>query len=970
MLQSNFYPLRSLVGKAIPIRTIDPTTADCAVIDRSPAFRQLGADPIIKLRASLGQTISDPIYGNFLPKVVAADGTAYTPGDGMATLPLPRWQPFPQNASLLSLFFLAKKDSNKTSRDISLRLRIRLGQKSVVGGICFSGLPYLPYRITAAGENSSNFGIPREVRLTCLGGSKDSWNASRSSDFLDAEIAATRQEIAWHSGFQFVLTDPTLTDTLILHLSDLPLVAIRFQEPRKSGRAIERYDERFGFALPYLYVFDYSERTRYRPLVAGGSIAALNEPPPKPIEIRAQEVTVDQSWQTEYRHFFKGHYYDFTAQSAIGSDRTYALPATGGTRRPRPLQECFVSRPLAKGQKVILYFEQGEEYTRCLSGMRAFLPFVPVTNLARDIKAILDTLGATLPNVSGDIAGLLSGPPAELDRRLRELLGIPQKVRITNNVRIRIFELDPNEGMSPLQTALNDKYATLLADLTIDELSEIFAAQWTEGIKFSRPSSGRYFAVELTNIASGRPASIVLKNIEFVQSAHVSVQCRAARTQQVKAVHFRIIGKNLADDYAALGQDGFNLAVEWFAAGQRKSVLFQANSMLDLLHGGAARMFANTRRRGVEFENVAFNGSIDADPVLGGGQKSFEIRRGQTAYDGWRRAETGSNRLDHNTGDGTVVKGKNEWYGGMPHWNGEQNPDAASASGRTFSFSTLGNREIRTHSDNVFPERIDAGNNSNEWNAIRSYLNTLGVLGSIGLGGFVQHQLVPDTVRLGSHGWTTRAWSGLSTVPTVTGQRTLAVNPLTTLVKLTNFIDDIVNHRPFDPAIFGTFVLGNLPLILSGGGNSSLTTGIGASLGIQPTPTINFTYTVGSFGNVSMAASEENYSYAQSRNRAFEESRTVSYSDEGRQNRVVTHKEVAGTDAQRVRGAEVLWQGEAVDILSGTIPLNFILPATADKSPARTFDDSLRVRIGSGVGSSVSVDIWFDLVEELVRDDH
>ena len=284
------------------------------------------------------------------------------------------------------------------------------------------------------------------------------------------------------------------------------------------------------------------------------------------------------------------------------------------------------------------------------------------------------------------------------------MLGIPERIRIANNLRIRIFELDPNEGMSPLQTALDDKYTTLLADLTIRELSEIFDAQWMEGIKFSRPSSGRYFAIELTNLAGGSPANIVLKNVEFVQSAHVFVQCRAARTQQVKAVHFRIIGKNLADDYATLGQDGFNFAVEWFSAGQRKSVLFQANSMLDLLHGGAARMFANTRRRGVEFENVAFDAWIDADPRLGGGQKSFEIHRSQTAYDGWRRSETGSNRLDAKTGDGTVVKGKNEWYGSMPRWNGEQNPDAASASGRIFSFSTLGNREIRTHSDNVFPE--------------------------------------------------------------------------------------------------------------------------------------------------------------------------------------------------------------------------------------------------------------------------
>jgi hypothetical protein len=971
MLQSSFFPLRSLVGKAISVRKLDSRTADCTVIDQSAAFLQLGGRTLIKSRASLGETIADPIYGEFLPEV-NVDGVTFAPGEGMATLPLPKWQPFPQNAPLLSLFFLAKKESAKTARDMSLRLRIKLGQKKLVGGVCFSGLPYLPYRITSAGENSSNFGVPREVRLTCLGGSQDHWGASQNTDFLDSEIATTRQEMAWHSGFQFVLVDPTLTDELILHLSDLPSIVTRVRQPRSSGDGRERYVERFGFALPYFYIFEYSEQTRYRPLVAGGFLASLRVPAEEPLRLDQQESTVSQSWQNEYRLFVKGSYYDFTAQSAIDSGRTYGLQAASGTRRPRRMQECFISQRLKNNQKVILYFEQSEEYSRCLSGMRAFFPFAPATNLTGDIRAIRETLRVG-PSNGADFAALLSGPAEELDGRIHELLGIPAQVRIANSIGVRIFELDPVEGMSPLQTDLDGKYATLLADLSISRLTDIFNAQWTEGIKFSKPSSGRYFAVEITNLSSGPPASVVLKNLEFVQSAHIFVQSRAARVQQVKAVHFRLVGKNLADDYATLGQDGFNFSVEWLSGGQTKAQLFRANSLFDLLHGGSARLYSNSRRRGVEFENVAFNAATDAAPNLGGGHKSYEIRSSQTYSDGWRRAETGSNKFNGTAADGTVVKGKNAWYGAMPHWNGEPNPDTASATGKVFSFSTLGNREIRTHSENVFPERIDPGNNSNEWNAMRAYLNSLGTLGSLGLGGFVQHQLVPDTVRLGSSGWNVRGWSGLAEVPLVTGQRTFAVNPLASLVKLTNLIDDIANNRPFDPTIFGALLLGNIPLLLSGGGNSSMSVspvGIGVSIGIEPTPTINFTYTVGSFGNVSVAASEENYSYAQSRNRAFDEGRLVSYSEEGNQNRIVTHKEVPGTDAQRVRGAEILWQGQAADILCGTIPLNFTLAATADKNPARTFDDLLRIRLGSGVGSSLSVDFWFDIDEEFVRDDY
>ena len=64
-----------------------------------------------------------------------------------------------------------------------------------------------------------------------------------------------------------------------------------------------------------------------------------------------------------------------------------------------------------------------------------------------------------------------------------------------------------------------------------------------------------------------------------------------------------------------------------------------------------------------------------------------------------------------------------------------------------------------------------------------------------------------------------------------------------------------------------------------------------------------------------------------------------------------------------------MWQSEIADIITGTIPLNFTLPATAGKLYPTT-DDSLRVRLGSGVGSSVSVDIWFDIVEEYIKDDY
>ena len=86
--------------------------------------------------------------------------------------------------------------------------------------------------------------------------------------------------------------------------------------------------------------------------------------------------------------------------------------------------------------------------------------------------------------------------------------------------------------------------------------------------------------------------------------------------------------------------------------------------------------------------------------------------------------------------------------------------------------------------------------------------------------------------------------------------------------------------------------------------------------------------------------------------------------------RIVSRRELLGRDNERVRGAEVLWQGTAQDILTGTIPLNVVLPATASKTNVRGRDESLRVRFSSGFSPTVAVDFWVELSEEWVRDDH
>ena len=483
-------------------------------------------------------------------------------------------------------------------------------------------------------------------------------------------------------------------------------------------------------------------------------------------------------------------------------------------------------------------------------------------------------------------------------------------------------------------------------------------ALFLEGVKFVRPSNSRFLAVEPTGLHK-KPGQFVVQRMGLVQSAHVSVHPRAARTQQLKALNFRIVGADLAEDYSFLGKEGFNFSIERLVAGERKSVLFRANSLLDLLHTGAAKIFSNVRRRAVEFEQVSYSQAINNDHNLGAGTTNYDIRQSEVSDKGWRRSESGTNANPN-----TAIRGDGRWYLPMQFWSGQQNPDAVSVKGPIFGFSTLGSRELRTHVDNLFPERVDPPNNSNEWNAIFNYVNLLGTISNLG------GQIIANPRRLDSGGWANRAWVG-TTSPLVRGLRNISFHPLTPLADLVNFVDDIINNRPFDIAVLGSALLGNVPLLLTGGTNTSVGFAGIVTIGIQPIPNLNFSATVGSAGNITRSASEEAYSYSQFLNRSFGENRAVSYGEEGNQNRKVLRKEVPDTERQRIKGAEVMWQGALADIITGSIPLNITLPATAGKMHFRTSDDdSLRVRFGSGVGQSISVDFWFDLNEEMIKDDH
>jgi hypothetical protein len=216
--------------------------------------------------------------------------------------------------------------------------------------------------------------------------------------------------------------------------------------------------------------------------------------------------------------------------------------------------------------------------------------------------------------------------------------------------------------------------------------------------------------------------------------------------------------------------------------------------------------------------------------------------------------------------------------------------------------------------------------------------------------------------------WRNRAWNDFLSFPEIVGLQSLGVNPFspveTIIEALEHLVDqgEITLESSFEAIkdLLGIYLFGSAGLLITGGGTSSVSIspgGLGVNLGVNPIPTINSHTTYGSSGTIMKQGTETYYSYSQHLSAGYDES-------------VVTHVEVPGTDQQRIRGSEVVWQEKVTDIITGSIPLNFTLPATASKMHFRTADDSLRVRFGSGVGSSIEVDFWFDLLEEEIGDDY
>ncbi|WP_054690767.1 hypothetical protein [Desulfosarcina cetonica] len=657
MYKNVFYPLRACVGEALEIKAVK-------IVDESSGSRRQGMTYESILHPNANAIVSQAQYASYLPSMRVGN-IDIRPGEGMDTLPISGERPFPILSPVVSLFALA--GSIKTTdlgRSLSVTMRLRLGQKALIGGLCLAGFPYLPFNVNEHGENSANFGLPREIRITAISDTADSLEMFRRHDFIDAEVSTTRQQIVSHSKFHYIKIDPTYTDTIILYFSDFPEFLTGVKIGAADSAITAGLSIRYGFIIPQLYVYAYREQTRYRPPVPFGLLGLGPDRPKRPDDSAATLDTVLHRYASNFLQHSQqsdNTYIDFTAASLFGASRQYVNGRRGRT------EECFISKPIKPGESIVMYVEQAEDHLRCIAGLKALIPFVPGKNLNEDIGRIADQWALLFPNSTFDPNAISNIPRDILEDMLRQyVLRIPENIDFCEKLRIRVFELDPLDGVSPLKVPLGGKHARLLADVEIDELSEILLTYYLKGIRFRRASTAAYFAIEWTN-ADTKPGQLVVKQLEFIQSAHVSLHPRVSRKRIVKRLRYRLIGKNLAEDYAALGQHGFNFSIERQIAGGRKFEIFRANSLLDLIQDGAAKLMSNTRTRAVEEQLTQ---------TVGGAKDNHTTTHGNNRSSGWRKSETGSGIT------------------GSADWQGDNQPG---------EFDSFSNQETRQHTEVLSP---------------------------------------------------------------------------------------------------------------------------------------------------------------------------------------------------------------------------------------------------------------------------
>jgi hypothetical protein len=476
-------------------------------------------------------------------------------------------------------------------------------------------------------------------------------------------------------------------------------------------------------------------------------------------------------------------------------------------------------------------------------------------------------------------------------------------------IRAQVYEVDAPEGVPPTRVDQDSLYLCPLHDsvITRDEREEQHAA-----LKFVRLSLCRHFLVVLTVLQddAGQGSPVLLRRMSLIQSTTVGLPPRPGVHQRLQAVHFRFIGPDLGADYGVTGPDTPALTIDRLFAGDRREVLFEARHLLDLVHKGVGRMISNHR-----FEEIVREDSTT-----------------DTNGHGWRRSETGAGV---------------SWDDDLPF-------GPPSSPG----FRQFGNQETRTRTEHltVVPE------------GSRDVLNDL--LREVNIPN-ERHRLTTQPDGALWRGWRrllgpgtsqeeARAalrLRGLMNVNVPPGFGDFAphlfrlINALTTQNQPAAAAEllDIFSDDSTDVFLAnGLSVGGSLGLAFIGSASGSATLN-------WAVPVVTRTSLSGDSGTISLNGTDTPYSYAQH------------LSASGERNRAV--RRIDATEKARRVGYEVQWYGRRVDIVTGTVPIRAELPGLAGRM-YQTSDQAVRVRVcGGRPGPGVSVDVWFDVEEEPVRDD-
>ncbi|VVB95462.1 Uncharacterised protein [uncultured archaeon] len=924
MLRNQIAPLRTNAGNAIEISNVQ-------IVDRSSSVFNTSILNIMKINSYSQSEEFD--YSRFLPDPIElAKNLEFSPINGAAKLktPLLRDIGFSRDTNAIFTAILLEPSTGIKSRDLFIEIEVSFTEKKLVGGICYFGFPSLPYYITPQGENSANFGLPREIKI--------SWE-NESSQFIDDESSMLIQEPVSHSGVHFLGIDPVKTDKIKLRFSDWPEFITRIEviEGRELNTEIA-----YGLLLPSLMFYEHKESSRYKPHVPLGILACkkIKHPDNREIpsgrsapDIKSILETITSKLNADYIYFVNEPekvYFNYSAASITGQKRKIMSNYI----------ENFVSSPLKFKDSIQLYIEQVEENDRCIAGVK--------------IKF------ATAPTIPGQV----SNPSME----------------------IKIYEIDFPEGVSPISPGKNpdtDKYFTLIYS------GKVTSSSAEHICRFLRSSLSRYFLINFQNTSQNtftpqntydKTSQLRIDTLELIQSAHVAVTPRASKIQRIDSINFRLIGENLADDYSKLGDEGFSIAVESINAGQRRDLLFSADNLLTLLNSGTAKIFSNYRR-----EEITGDVSEEKITTHAG---SKDIHSTSVDSKGWRKNETG--------------KGV-DWTR-----EGLTDDEFSQSTNLLGEFDSFGTSEIRTHNEQLgFEVAGDMFHNFSEFlefiygNNINNFPRSLQRL----------YEANPLRSPLlwaedeNGYDWENKIWiRGLDNPDTAKDNFYVGImNNLTlppfippsigpareSLQGVLTFIKNVMNTRDLRLPEGGGPDINNLislliptapaanpilwPLVngLSVGINvgASCFVGGGMSLSTQQIlPSLSYNSADGTTGSIARQASKTGYNYSQILNLMYDKSRVISVFEESEMKRKV--ERLLNPIKERTRGVEVMWQDKYVDIITGKIPLGITLPATA-KNYYEGIDQSIRVRFGGKIGQGgVEVDVWFDVLEETIKEDY